>query len=503
MATAVVNINLSKSIGTISPTIYGHFIEHLGGVIYDGVWVGEDSKIPNVRGIRLALVEAMRRIKPPVIRWPGGCFADHYDWRDGIGSREKRPRRINFWILRDPKHSEETNAFGTHEFIDFCNQIGTQPYIVANVGSGSPREFARWVEYCNCSANTSLTRERRTNGSPEPFNVRYWGIGNETWGCGGHFTPEDYCTEYTRFATYAYDFGVGLKLIACGPSGNCLEWTHRFFEKLTQGQPENFRVPIWGFAPHYYCGSAGTALDFSDAQWYQLLKQAAYMDTLIQEQWEAMAEYDPQHRVKLVVDEWGCWHPSGTEINPYHLFEQMSTLRDALAAALTLDIFNNHCDKVAMANVAQLVNCIHSLFLADGEHFVRTPNYYVFDMYKDHQGAKCLKTKLEADDISYTIDGEKRTIPGLWGSASLQENKLTLTLVNLQLKDPLETKINIIGATVKQIVQTVLTHQDSHAHNTFETPDVLIPKSKKLELTGEKFTIELEPASVSKFTLTL
>ena len=503
MAKAKIKIYLSEPIGIITPTIYGHFAEHLGGVIYDGIWVGEQSDVPNVRGIRSALVEAMRKINPPVVRWPGGCFADHYDWRDGIGPKEKRPKRTNFWMLRDPKHPEETNAFGTHEFIDFCHQIGAEPYIVANVGSGSPKEFARWVEYCNCSADTSLTRERRANGSPKPFGVRYWGIGNENWGCGGHFTPEDYCAQYTRFATYAYDFGVGVRLIACGPSGNDLEWTRRFFEKLTQGRAGKFRAPIWGFAPHYYCGSAGTALEFTDSQWYQLLSQAAYMGTLIQEQWEAMAEYDPQHQVKLVVDEWGCWHPSGSEINPCHLYEQMSTLRDALAAALTLDIFNNHCNKVAMANLAQLVNNLHSLFLADGHRFVCTPNYYVFDMYKEHQGAKCLRTEFEADDISYTIDGEKRTIPGLWGSASVRESRLTLTLVNPGLGEPLETEIVLVKGEVKKAVQTVLTHRDIHAHNTFRAPDVLMPKSKELGVTGEKFTAELQRASVSKFTLAL
>ena len=371
-----VTVLLDEPIGTIRPAVYSQFTEHIGGVIYDGIWVGTDSKVPNIGGIRKDLVEHVRQLGKVVIRWPGGCFADRYHWRDGIGPVASRPRRFGRW-----SEVTEPNTFGTHEFIRFCRLCEAEPYFAANVGTGSPEEFQQWVEYCNAPAgSTTLADERVANGDRQPLGVRYWGVGNESWGCGGKFTPEDYCREYRKFTEWLPEYGVKPYLIAAGPSSNDVDWTRRFFAKWA----DYTKAPIQGWAPHYYCGTTGHALKFSTDQWYEQLHKANQMETLIRDQWAALGEFDREHRIKLVVDEWGCWHPAGTEINKKHLFEQMGTLRDALVAALTLDTFNRHADKVDMANIAQLVNNLHSLFLADGDRFVATPTFHVYAMYRPH-----------------------------------------------------------------------------------------------------------------------
>ena len=316
-----VAILLDEPIGTIRAALYSQFAEHIGGVIYDGIWVGPESKVPNIDGIRRALVEHVRQLGPVVVRWPGGCFADKYHWRDGIGASAKRPRRFGRW-----REETETNQFGTHEFTRFCQLCGVEPYLAANVGTGSPEEFQQWVEYCNApGGSTTLADDRSTNGQRQPFGVRYWGVGNESWGCGGKFIPEDYCREYRRFTDWLPQYGVPLYLIAAGPNGNNTEWTRRFFARWADGA----RAPIQGWAPHYYCGTTGHALQFNPDQWYEQLHKANHMETLIKDQWGALAEFDPKHAIKLVIDEWGSWHPEGTEINKRHLYEQMSTLRDA------------------------------------------------------------------------------------------------------------------------------------------------------------------------------
>ena len=278
---ASVTVLLDEPIGTIRPALYSQFAEHIGGVIYDGIWVGPESKVPNIDGIRRALVEHVRQLGPVVVRWPGGCFADKYHWRDGIGPRAKRPRRFGRW-----REETETNQFGTHEFMRFCQLCGAEPYFAANVGTGSPEEFQQWVEYCNAPAgSTSLADERAANGQREPFGVRYWGVGNESWGCGGKFIPEDYCREYRRFTDWLPQYGVPLYLIAAGPNGNNTEWTRRFFARWADGA----RAPIHGWAPHYYCGTTGHALQFTHDQWYEQLHKANQMETLIKDQWTALA----------------------------------------------------------------------------------------------------------------------------------------------------------------------------------------------------------------------
>ena len=492
---ATATVLLGGSIGTIRPAVYGQFAEHIGGVIYDGIWVGPDSKVPNIDGIRRDVVEHVRRLGPVAVRWPGGCFADAYHWRDGLGPRDRRPRRFGRW-----REQTEPNHFGTHEFLRFCRLCGVEPYLAANVGSGSPEEFQNWVEYCNAPpGSTTLADERVANGDRAPLGVRYWGVGNESWGCGGKFTPEDYCAAYRRFTEWVPSYGVPLYLIAAGPNGNDLDWTRRFFRKWVDGA----RAPIQGWAPHYYCGTTGHALEFSTDQWYEMLHKADRMEGLIRDQWAALGEFDREHKVKLIVDEWGAWHPPGTEINPRHLFEQVGCLRDALVAALTLDTFNRHADKVAMANVAQLVNNLHSLFLADGDRFVATPNYHVFALYRPHQGGKAVRLDVQAPEVPFRAGGRERRLFRLAGSASLSGRDLTLTLVHSHAAEPLDVSIRLRDGAAESVRQTVLTHERLNAHNTFERPDVVVPKTTTVDARGGSPRCTLPPASVTRLDIRL
>ena len=490
-----VTVLLDETIGTIRPAVYSHFAEHIGGVIYDGAWVGPDSKIPNLDGIRRSLIEHVRRLGHVVMRWPGGCFADKYHWRDGIGPRDKRPRRFGRW-----REETEPNHFGTREFLSFCRLCGVEPYFAANVGTGSAEEFQQWIEYCNAPAGkTTLADERVANGDPEPFGVRYWGVGNECWGCGGKFTPEDYCTEYRKFTEWLPGYGVPHYLIAAGPNGNDVAWTRRFFKKWA----DYARAPLHGWSPHYYCGTTGHALKFSTDQWYEMLHKADQMEKLIKDQWAAMGEFDPEHKVKLIIDEWGCWHPEGTEINKRHLFEQMGCLRDALVAALTLDTFNRHAEKVDMANIAQLVNNLHSLFLADGDRFVATPTFHVFEMYKSHHGAKAVRLDIQAPAVPFRADGKDWNLFRVAGSASRKEKQLTLTLVHTHVRESAEVAIRFRAGTADRVQRTVLTHQELNAHNTFDQPNEVIPRTSATDLRGESLRCVLAPASVTRLDIQL
>jgi alpha-N-arabinofuranosidase len=490
-----VTVLLDEPIGTIKPAVYSHFTEHIGGVIYDGIWVGPDSKVPNIDGIRRSLVEHVRRLGRIVMRWPGGCFADRYHWRDGIGPRDRRPRRFGRW-----REETEPNHFGTREFMTFCRLCGAEPYFAANVGTGSAEEFQQWVEYCNAPAGkTTLADERAANGDIEPFGVRYWGVGNESWGCGGKFTPEDYCTEYRKFTEWLPGYGVPHYLIAAGPNGNDVSWTRRFFKKWA----DYARAPLHGWSPHYYCGTTGHALNFSTDQWYEMLHKGNQMEKLIADQWGAMGEFDPDHKVKLVIDEWGCWHPEGTEINKRHLFEQMGCLRDALVAALTLDTFNRHAEKVDMANIAQLVNNLHSLFLADGDRFVATPTFHVFEMYRPHHEAQSVRLDVQAPSVSFRAGGNDANLFRLAGSASRKEKQLTLTFVHTHLREPAEVAIRLRAGRAERVNQTVLTHHELNAHNTFDKPETVVPQSSATDLRGETLRCILAPASVTRFDVQL
>lgn len=499
MSTGRIVIALEEPIAYISPNLYGHFAEHLGACIDGGVWVGQSSAIPNVDGLRRDVIEALRRIRPAVLRWPGGCFADDYHWEDGVGPQATRPRRVNIWWGQ----SIETNEFGTHEFIQLCRLIGAQPYIVGNVGSGSPRELREWVEYCNFAGDSALARRRAANGSPEPFAVRYWGVGNENYGCGGNLDPEDYAVAYRRYATYLRDLGeTPLYLIACGPGGNNAEWTRRFFSKLRLPGPSGIWARIHGFAAHYYCGTAGTATEYTDDQWYELLCRSLRMEPLIQEQRAVMDEFDPEHKIGLVVDEWGTWHPPTSGRHPDHLWQQ-NTLRDALVAALTLDIFNRNADRVVMANIAQTVNVLQAMVLTEGERILTTPTYHVFDMYQGHQGAQSVRTHFEADDIRFSVNGREERLPGLCGSASIKGNVLTVSVVNPSATNALEAAFELRGSRASHGQVTVLTAADIRAHNTFEQPGAVVPSTASIRIEGSTWRQVLAPASVTVFSIVL
>ncbi len=496
MRVIAINVLLDEPIGRIEPAIYSQFAEHIGGVIYDGIWVGRDSKIENVFGIRRAIIDHLKRIGPVVVRWPGGCFADRYHWRDGIGPVDRRPRRFGRW-----REETETNQFGTHEFLEFCRLCEVQPYLAANVGTGSPEEFQQWVEYCNAPAgSTTLADERAANGHPEPFQVKFWGVGNESWGCGGNFIPEDYCSAYRRFVEWVPSYQTPPFLIAAGPNSNDLDWTRRFFTRWADGT----HAKIHGWAPHYYCGTTGHALKFSVDQWYEQLHRASVMETLIKDQWTVMGEFDRKHQVRLVIDEWGSWHPPGTEINPRHLFEQMGTLRDAMVAALSLDTFNRHAEKVRMANIAQLVNNLHSLFLADGDRFVCTPTFHVYEMYRPHQNAKAVRIDVQAPDVPFRIGKRSERIAQIAGSASrTDDGRAVVTLSHLHATEPAEVVIRLHGARAREIRHNVLTHTDLNAHNTFEHPDAVVPRSSRREIHGEEIRLTLAPASIHALEIPL
>ncbi|MFY9742073.1 MAG: alpha-L-arabinofuranosidase C-terminal domain-containing protein [Candidatus Sulfotelmatobacter sp.] len=515
-----VEILLDEVLGTISPNIYGHFIEHLGGVIYDGVWVGENSKIENIGGIRKELVEEMRKIKAPVVRYPGGCFADSYDWRDGIGPADKRPRRTNFWIDAEPgtepaNHRYESNRFGTDEFMRFCKAIGCQPYLAANVRSLPAEQFYRWVEYCNSPVgSTTLAEARATNGSAEPYNVRYWGVGNESWGCGGNFTAPEYAAEFRRFTAWLPQYGQPLSLIASGPNEDNWQWTRGFFEAIARKDKDLFSS-IFGWALHYYSwnlsrgrtqdwdAGKGDALKFDVQDWYEALHEGYRLESLIEGHWQAMGEFDAAHQVKLVVDEWGPWYRPGSELTAGDFLEQTPTLRDALFSAMTLDIFNRHPEKVTLASPAQLINCLNSLYLAHEDKFCVTPVGHVFGMYAGHQGGQAVRTIISTPNIHYARDGKTTPFWGLKGSASVRGEDLTLTLVNPSVNEIRETEITVRSASIKSGTITVLTNSDIHAHNSFDQRNEVTPQVKDLQSAGSAITIQIQPASVTKLELSI
>ena len=517
---ARVEILPNEVLGTISPNIYGHFIEHVGGVIYDGVWVGENSKVQNIGGIRKDLVDEMRKIKAPVVRYPGGCFADTYDWRDGIGPADKRPRRTNFWIEAEPSsepanHRYESNRFGTDEFMRFCKLIGCQPYLAANVRSLPAEALYRWVEYCNSPAgSTTLADARAASGSAEPYNVRYWGVGNESWGCGGNFTAQEYAVEFRKYTSWLPAYGQSLSLIASGPNDDNWQWTRGFFDEIARKDKDLFGS-IFGWALHYYSwnlsrgrtqdwnAGKGDAVKFDVQDWYEVLHEGGRLESLIEGHWQAMGESDAGHRVKLVVDEWGPWYRPGSQLTVDNLLEQVPTLRDAVFSAMTLDIFNRHPEKVTLASPAQLINCLNSLYLAHEDKFCVTPVGHVFGMYAAHQGGQALRTIISAPNVEYVRDGKPTTFWGLQGSASIRGKDLVLTVVNPSVNEIRETEITVRGASIKSGTITVLTNPDLHAHNSFDQLNAVTSQVKDLQSTGRVLTLEIPPASVSKLELSL
>jgi alpha-N-arabinofuranosidase len=515
-----IEVLFDEPLGTISPNIYGHFVENLSGVLYDGIWVGEKSSVANIDGLRKSLIEHLRKIKATVIRFPGGCFADSYDWRDGIGPAEKRPRRTNFWAMGESEkapasHRYDPNAVGTNEFVHFCKLIGAEPYLAANVRSLPASAFQQWVEYCNSPAgSTTLADMRAAAGYQDPFHVKYWGVGNESWGCGGEFTAQEYAVEFRRYSTWLPTYGDNLNLIASGPNTDDWSWTRDFLVEVSRKGPGELHR-IFGMALHHYAwnlsrgktqdwvAGKGEALKFETVDWYELLREGERMEGLITGHWQVLSEFDHQHRVKLVVDEWGPWYRPGSEATPGDQLEQMPTLRDAVFSGMTLDIFNRHPEKVAMANCAQLINCLNSLYLAHEDKFVVTPVGHVFDLYASHQGGLSLRTIFSAPNLHYDRDGQAASCSGLKGSASLRDKNLTITAVNPSTSEPRTVEIALRGATAKEASMRFLSNADIHAHNTFEQHDVVVPQTKPMGMSGTSLVVEFPPASVAALNIQL
>ena len=517
---STIEVALDRPLARIDPNVYGHFAENLGAVIYGGVWVGVGSPIPNIAGVRKALVEEMRTIRAPIVRFPGGCYADSYDWRDGIGRTNERPTRTNCWAASLPpgapaEQRYDPNEFGTTEFVRFCRLIGSEPYLVGNVRSLPALVLSWWIDYCNAPPQaTTYSRARAAAGDSDPYGVRYWGIGNEAWSGGGSFTADEYAREFLRYAIALPEHGAPLSLIASGPYRDDYGWTAEFFEGLLR-RGERSLQSVCGLALHYYTWnlsckqpedfdngkSDATAFDLTE--WYELFRQGDRMEDLIEGHWNVMAEHDPQHRVKLVVDEWGSWYRAGSAQTPEHLYEQTPTLRDALFTAMTLDTFNRHADKVCMANCSQLINCLNSLYLAEDDNFCVTPVGHVYAMYADHQDGTALATEFEAPAIDYVCDGEPVRFWGLRGSASLRGRIAVVTVTNPHATRARETEIRIRGGSIKDGVATMLTSSDIRARNTFARPDAVVPRTESIFPNGPTVAVTLPAASVTKLTLTL
>jgi alpha-N-arabinofuranosidase len=481
-------IHADRGRDTISRNIYGQFSEHLGQGIYDGIWVGEDSPIPNTRGIRNDVVAALKKIEVPVLRWPGGCFADEYHWKDGIGPAEKRPAIINTtW-----GGVVENNHFGTHEFMDFCGQIGAAPCVCGNVGSGTVQEMMGWVEYISSDADSPLANLRRQNGRADPWPLPFFAIGNENWGCGGNMTPEFYADNFLRYNTFVKDYpGNKVYRVACGASDYDYHWTDVLMQRAAK--------QIDGLSLHYYTvptgdwSHKGSATEFTEAEWHETLRRALKIDELVTKHAAIMDKYDPKKRVGLIVDEWGAWHDVDPGSNPGFL-RQQNSLRDALVAGVSLNIFNRHCDRVKMANIAQMINVLQSMILTDKEKMIVTPTYYVFELYTVHHDATLLPSELHAAD--YVVGGEK--IPAVSASVSRDPaGTIHVTFCNLDLNRPAEVACELQGAKANQLSGRVLTAPEMNAHNTFDNPNAVAPvEFLAFKSTADGFSATLPPKSV-------
>ena len=490
MAKLVINDIEEKN--RIAPEIYGHFSEHLGRCIYEGLYVGEKSDIPNVNGMRKDVVEALKEIDVPVLRWPGGCFADEYHWKDGIGDKSKRKKIINtHWggVVED-------NSFGTHEYFELCKQLGCKTYINGNLGSGTVQEMSEWVEYMTFKGVSPMAELRKKNGHEEPWKVDYFGVGNENWGCGGNMTPDFYANMYRRYQTYVrnYDPKKPIQKVCCGANVDDYHWTKHVLNTCYDHTPEQLHGFMDHISLHYYVHPEGwdikgSATDFSEECWYKTLKKALYMDTLINRHSSIIDQYDPDKKVGLSVDEWGTWFTCEPGTNPGFLYQQ-NTMRDALVAGITLNIFNKHCDRVKMACIAQMVNVLQAVILTEGEKMIKTPTYYVFHMYRHHQGAKLLESSLSGIN---EIGECEWIVPELTESVSKKDDIVTITLNNLSATDKKDLDISFVTGKEYEVVEAnIVTSSDMHAHNTFDSPEVVKEitfKNYKTVKNGLKVTI--------------
>jgi alpha-N-arabinofuranosidase len=461
-------LNADKAKDTISKNIYGHFAEHLGHCIYGGFYVGDNNKkIPNKNGIRLDVVDALKKLKIPVLRWPGGCFADTYHWKDGVGPKDKRPSMLNVWW----GNVKEDNSFGTNEFLNMCEMLNAEPYLSGNVGSGSPQELSDWVKYVSHPNGSSpMTDLREKNGRPNPWHVKYWGIGNEAWGCGGNMKAEYYANIYRQYATFMTNWNNSDRIyrIASGASDADYNWT----EVMMRDIPLNMLDAV---ALHHYSvidwSKKGSATNFSEEQYFTIMQKATLMEELVQRHSAIMDKYDPKKRIALVVDEWGGWYDVEPGTNGAFLFQQ-NTMRDAMIAGTTLNIFNNHCDRVKMANLAQIINVLQAVILTNEEKLVLTPTYHVMEMYNVHQDALMLPLTVNSND--YKMGKEK--LKAISASASRDKNGVThISLVNIDANNAQDVSIEVNGASFKTVTGRILTSDKMQNYNSFDNPDKIKP----------------------------
>lgn len=484
----VLSIKSDATAPTINKNIYGHFAEHLGRSIYGGFFVGDTSKIPNTNGVRNDIIDALKKLKIPNLRWPGGCFADTYHWKDGIGPKENRPTIVNQWW----GGTTEDNSFGTHDFLNLCELLETQPYLSGNVGSGTVQELSDWVQYANFGGKSPMSDLRKKNGRVEPWKVKMWGIGNEAWGCGGNMKPEYYAGEYRKYATFMSDWENtgGLMRIASGASDADYNWT----ETLMKNIPGNM---LGGVAMHHYSviewNKKGDGVDFTEGQYFTTMKEALKMEELVTKHGAIMDKYDPEKKIALVVDEWGGWYDVEKGTNPGFLYQQ-NTMRDAVLAGATLNIFNNHASRVRMANLAQCVNVLQAVILTDKAKMILTPTYHVMKMYSDHQDAQLLPLTFNAPLYTYNTE----TLPALSVSASKDKNGLVhISLVNIDSKKEHKVEIDIKELGIKNVTGTILASSKLQDHNSFDNPTNIKPvvfkgfqtKKGKLEITIPPFSV--------------
>lgn len=486
-----VTLNADEGKHLISRHLYGHFAEHLGRCIYDGFYVGENNtKIPNKNGVRLDVVDALKKMKIPNLRWPGGCFADTYHWKDGIGPKAKRPKIVNTWW----GGVTEDNSFGTHDFLNMCELLGTEPYLSGNVGSGTVQELSEWVQYVNFEKDSPMSNLRQQNGRVKPWNVRYWGVANEAWGCGGNMTADYYANLYKQYSTFM-NTQVGkekIYRIASGASDSDYNWTETLMKNIPGKLMEavalhHYSVLSWGE------GQKSSATQFSDQEYFKTMQQALLMDELIEKHSAVMDKYDPEKKIALIVDEWGGWYNVEPGTNPGFLYQQ-NTMRDAVLAGATLNIFHNHCERVRMANLAQAVNVLQAVILTKGDKMLLTPTYHVLEMYNVHQDATMLPVTVKSED--YTLDNQK--LPAVSVSASRDKaGKVHVSLVNIDPSKPQEISVDLKGLKATGLTGRILTSANVRDHNTFENLTKVKPAAfNGAKLSGDKLTVNLPPVSV-------
>jgi alpha-N-arabinofuranosidase len=491
------SVDVSKAGAKIDRNIFGQFAEHLGHGVYEGIWVGPDSTIPNTRGIRNDVVGALKVLKVPNVRWPGGCFADEHHWRKGIGAQRVVTLNPNWGGVIEP------NSFGTHEFMDFLNQIGSEAYVSVNVGSGTPQEAAEWLEYMTTAQPTTLAKERAANGHPTPYQVAYLGIGNESWDCGGNMTPDYYLSQLKIYSRFVRNFNPAqqdkqqMLKIAVGPGGGEPRWTEWTEAIMKAYQQHTWSWDISGLSMHSYTVGhwppSFASTGFGETEYSQFLKFTLAMDDLISRHSAIMDKYDPQKKVALIVDEWGAWYAPLSGSNPGFLVQQNS-MRDAVLAALNLNIFARHADRVRGANIAQMINVLQAMIMTDKEKMVLTPTYYVFKMYVPFQDATSVPVTFDAGSYTHG-DISLPRVDAL--AAKDAAGKLWVAITNLDPNRPVEIEASLAGTTAKSATGETLTAPKVDSVNTYDAPNTVVPKPIAAKAAGGKLSLKLDPESVT------